>query len=245
MKTKDAKDVFRVSRSESVGLVLLIAVAAVALLLVSLPVGAQTAAQRAQSEGAAGNAKNGKQLYANHGCIGCHGRTGEGLKFAGPRIGPPRLPLDGFTEYVRRPAGKMPPFSSETLPDPQMADIYAFLKSIPHPPAKGIPASPQTAAKDTTPESASADVQNGKQLYTSSGCYECHGREGQGSRFTGPRLGPPTLSLGGFTGYIRQPSGQMPPYTSKVLSDAEVGNIYAFLKSIPQPPPVKSIPLLN
>jgi hypothetical protein len=37
----------------------------------------------------------------------------------------------------------------------------------------------------------------------------------------------------------------MPPYTSKVVSDAELGDIYAFLKSIRQPPQVKSIPLLN
>jgi ubiquinol-cytochrome c reductase cytochrome c subunit len=103
----------------------------------------------------------------------------------------------------------------------------------------------QTPAKSAPSASASGDVQKGKQLYTSSGCYECHGREGQGSRFSGPRLGPPPISQDGFTEYIRAPRGQMPPYTRKVLSDAEVGDIYAFLKSIRQPPPAKSIPLLN
>ena len=103
----------------------------------------------------------------------------------------------------------------------------------------------QTPAKSAASESSSGEVQKGKQLYTSSGCYECHGREGQGSRFSGPRLGPPPISVGGFTEYIRAPKGQMPPYTRKVLSDAEVGDIYAFLKSIPQPPAAKSIPLLN
>jgi ubiquinol-cytochrome c reductase cytochrome c subunit len=45
--------------------------------------------------------------------------------------------------------------------------------------------------------------------------------------------------------YVRHPSGGMPPYTSKVLSDAEIDDIYAFLKTIPAPPPVKDIPLLN
>jgi mono/diheme cytochrome c family protein len=107
------------------------------------------------------------------------------------------------------------------------------------------PVGAQTATKSAQPEGASGNVQNGKQLYTSSGCYECHGREGQGSRFSGSRLGPPPISLGGFTEYIRQPRGQMPPYTRKVLSDAELGDIYAFLKSISQPSPAKSIPLLN
>ena len=108
-----------------------------------------------------------------------------------------------------------------------------------------MPVGAQTAAKSTPPESASGNVEKGKQLYTSSGCYECHGRVGQGSRFSGPRLGPPPISLGGFTDYIRQPKGQMPPYTTKVLSDAELADMYAFLKSIPHPPPAKDIPLLN
>jgi ubiquinol-cytochrome c reductase cytochrome c subunit len=108
-----------------------------------------------------------------------------------------------------------------------------------------IPANAQTTAKNAPPESAKENVAKGKQLFTSSGCYQCHGREGQGSRYSGPRLGPPPISLDGFTEYIRAPKGQMPPYTRKVLSDVEVGDIYAFLKSIPQPPPAKSIPLLN
>jgi ubiquinol-cytochrome c reductase cytochrome c subunit len=108
-----------------------------------------------------------------------------------------------------------------------------------------VPVSAQTAGKNAQPESGSGSVQNGKRLFASSGCYECHGREGQGSRFSGPRLGPPPISLVGFIEYIRQPKGQMPPYTRKVLSDAELGDIYSFLKSISQPPPAKNIPLLN
>jgi ubiquinol-cytochrome c reductase cytochrome c subunit len=103
----------------------------------------------------------------------------------------------------------------------------------------------QSSAKPATADSPSGDVKHGQQLYTSSGCYQCHGREGQGSRYSGARIGPPPISLSGFTEYIRQPAGQMPPYTRKVLSDAEVADIYAFLKSVPQPPPAKSIPLLS
>ena len=45
--------------------------------------------------------------------------------------------------------------------------------------------------------------------------------------------------------YIRHPTGQMPPYTSKVISDSELADIYAYLKSQPTPPSGKSIPLLN
>ena len=37
----------------------------------------------------------------------------------------------------------------------------------------------------------------------------------------------------------------MPAYTDKVVSDQEVADIYAYLKSLPAPRPVKDIPLLN
>jgi len=37
----------------------------------------------------------------------------------------------------------------------------------------------------------------------------------------------------------------MPPYSSKVLSDAEIDDIYAFLKTIAPPRSLKDIPLLN
>ena len=89
------------------------------------------------------------------------------------------------------------------------------------------------------------DVKNGKRLYVSYGCYQCHGREGQGSSATGPRLGPKPIPLQAFVSYVRRPTGQMPPYTTKVVPDSELADIHAFLESLPQPPPLKSIPLLN
>jgi mono/diheme cytochrome c family protein len=45
--------------------------------------------------------------------------------------------------------------------------------------------------------------------------------------------------------YIRRPAGAMPAFTDKVLSDQEVNDIYAYLKTMPAPKPVKDIPLLN
>jgi hypothetical protein len=45
--------------------------------------------------------------------------------------------------------------------------------------------------------------------------------------------------------YVRQPAGQMPPYTSRVVSDQDLADIWAFLRSLPQPPAVKSIPALQ
>jgi mono/diheme cytochrome c family protein len=109
---------------------------------------------------------------------------------------------------------------------------------------------PQVRAQDTSkaPEkqgSSSSNIENGKKLFTSYGCYECHGREGQGSPYSGARLAPHPIALRAFIAYVRQPAGQMPPYTAKVASESELADIWAFLNSLPPPPPAKSIPLLK
>jgi mono/diheme cytochrome c family protein len=101
----------------------------------------------------------------------------------------------------------------------------------------------QQSGAGTTP---AGNAQSGKKIYMSDGCYECHGREGQGSTQTGgTRVGPPQLSLEAFLQYVRQPTNQMPPYTTKAVSDQDLTDMYAFLKSIPMPPKGKDIPLLN
>ena len=88
------------------------------------------------------------------------------------------------------------------------------------------------------------DAKNGKRLYDAYGCYECHGGQGQGSPLSGSRIAPEPTHFGSFVRYIRMPSGQMPPYTSRVTTDAELTDIYSFLQSIPHPPDGKKIPLL-
>lgn len=94
-------------------------------------------------------------------------------------------------------------------------------------------------------QASTGNAKNGKQIYASFGCYECHGREGQGSVLSGPRIGPHPIQFSAFVKYIRQPKGQMPPYTDKVVSEVELADIYAFLQSLPPPPDPKKIPLLN
>ena len=98
----------------------------------------------------------------------------------------------------------------------------------------------QAPASDGTP---SGNVENGKKLYAQYGCYQCHGYAAQGG--VGPRLAPRPLAFAAFSKYVRQPSGEMPPYTVKVFSNTQMADVYAFLRSAPQPPPVDSIPLLK
>jgi mono/diheme cytochrome c family protein len=85
---------------------------------------------------------------------------------------------------------------------------------------------------------------NGKKIYVDYGCYQCHGYEGQGGG--GTRLAPkPRLLFQGFVRYVRQPTQAMPPYTAKVVTDQELADIYAFLLTVPEPPPLNSIPELR
>jgi len=86
-------------------------------------------------------------------------------------------------------------------------------------------------------------AQNGKKIFESYGCYQCHGHAGQGG--AGARIAPRPIPFAAFSRYVRQPAGEMPPYTAKVVSEQELTDIYAFLQSIPQPPAATSIALLN
>jgi mono/diheme cytochrome c family protein len=88
------------------------------------------------------------------------------------------------------------------------------------------------------------DSANGKRLFEKDGCYECHGYAGQGGR-DGPRLAATSLSLQALTRYVRRPFGSMPAFTAKVLSDGELADIYAYLKSFPAAKPAKDIPILR
>src|SRR5579863_2229974 len=106
--------------------------------------------------------------------------------------------------------------------------------------------SPAARAQQSADAPPGGNAQNGKKLFMSDGCYECHGRMGQGAAQTGAaRIGPPQLSFEGFQSYVRSPRNQMPPYTAKALPDQDLADIYAYLKSIPMPPKGKDIPLLN
>ncbi len=95
-----------------------------------------------------------------------------------------------------------------------------------------------------TPQAPRGNTESGKTLFAKIGCYQCHGREGQGA-VTGPRLNQNPITFTRFVSYIRKPSGEMPPYTAKVVSDQQAADIFAFMQSLPRPPAVDSIPLLK
>jgi mono/diheme cytochrome c family protein len=98
----------------------------------------------------------------------------------------------------------------------------------------------QTPGPASTP---AGNVENGKRLFTKLDCYWCHGTAGQGSS-AGARIGGTALNLQGVMRYVRAPAGSMPAFTEKVLTDQELTDIYAYLKSV-QAPKTANVPLLD
>jgi mono/diheme cytochrome c family protein len=94
---------------------------------------------------------------------------------------------------------------------------------------------------------ADGDAQKGRVAFTQHGCWQCHDFSGQGSVATsnGKVIARTQLPLDAFMSFVRTTNGQMPPYRAPVLSDADLGDIYAYLQSLPAPKAVSDIPLLN
>jgi mono/diheme cytochrome c family protein len=91
-------------------------------------------------------------------------------------------------------------------------------------------------------QTPAGDATKGKATFLRVGCYECHGTAGQGG--TGPHIGPNPRAVESLITFLRKPVG-MPAYSPKVLTDADIADIRAYLASVPAPPAVASIPLLN
>ena len=88
------------------------------------------------------------------------------------------------------------------------------------------------------------DAAKGKANFERTGCFECHGHNGQGGR-EGVRIADPVpLAWPAFLAWVRTTSGDMPPYTEKVLATQDLVDIYAYLQSVPKAPDFHNIPLL-
>jgi len=107
--------------------------------------------------------------------------------------------------------------------------------------AAACPVWSQTSATAPTGNAA-----HGKELFLKYTCYGCHGFSGQNGN--GARLVPMKFPQAGFIAYVRNPprANQMPSYSPKVLADADLADIYAYIRSLPNSaPPVESVPVLR
>jgi mono/diheme cytochrome c family protein len=84
----------------------------------------------AQSTGLAASAENGKRVFMRVGCWQCHGTVGQG-GVTGPKLAPDPLAFDALSAFVRSTNRAMPPYREQVLSNDDLADIYAYLQSIP------------------------------------------------------------------------------------------------------------------
>jgi mono/diheme cytochrome c family protein len=89
----------------------------------------------------------------------------------------------------------------------------------------------------------SGNADAGRRLFVVKSCYLCHGTEGQGG-VPYPRIARIQRGQENFIRYVRRPV-RMAAYSEAVISDAELADIYAFLRAVPAPPPVAELPLLQ
>lgn len=94
-------------------------------------------------------------------------------------------------------------------------------------------------------QAAKGDAKKGREIFVKTGCWGCHGYNGQGG-VTGPKIAPEPMPLEALITFLRKAdSTRMPPYDAKGLPDADVGHIHAYLASLPKPADWKTIPLLK
>jgi mono/diheme cytochrome c family protein len=80
----------------------------------------------------AASAEKGKAAFIQRGCWQCHGTEGQGGQ-AGARLAPDPMPLETFTAFVRTSNRAMPPYPEAVLSNEDLADIHAYLETIPKP----------------------------------------------------------------------------------------------------------------
>ncbi len=103
------------------------------------------------------------------------------------------------------------------------------------------------AASAGAQDAPAGDVAHGKVVFLKEACFTCHGRVGEGGGYEGPApvLAHTALPFDGFRAQIRNPVNDMPAYSDAVLSDQDIADIYAFVKSLPGPRSPKDFPILN
>ena len=96
------------------------------------------------------------------------------------------------------------------------------------------------SAQAPTPQ---GNAEEGGRVFMKQNCYYCHGTSGQGGR-DGARLAQTALTTQALIRYVRKPTGAMPAYTEKILTDQQLTDIYAYVKALPAAKAVKDIPIL-
>lgn len=91
----------------------------------------------------------------------------------------------------------------------------------------------QGAAETPAPATLSQTATEGKQIFLSSNCSDCHPKEGRAGG-TGPRLSTTGKSDSDIAAIIRRGRGTMPAHPE--LSDDQIARLIAYIRAIKPPP---------
>ncbi len=188
----------------------------------------------------------GRGIFQEHGCSGCHGEVGLGTPAAPNLTGiTTKIPQPQLIELLHHPnaamlAGHMP---AVDISAPEMSALLAYLGVVGTSAANVQAAIPQSGAQpgvpSSAPQAASAEpvspaVAAGEQVYQEHGCIACHGPSATGGR--GPALAPLVAKLkdAQLSNLILQPNakmiaGGMPPF---VGSPAQLKSLVDYLRSL-------------
>jgi ubiquinol-cytochrome c reductase cytochrome c subunit len=184
---------------------------------------------------ASDDVERGRALYVRDGCYECHGYAAQGALLTGPGLAPSPIPLPAIIAYVRAPKGQMPPYSARILPDRDVADIHAWLASVPLAPAlEHIPllrANDATDSQSPATSAASSSGDRGQALFAAH-CAACHGTRGEGA------IGPSLVGIGSARGsdaiadFVRNPTGNMPRLFPSTLSEQDVRDVSKYVAGL-------------
>ena len=189
--------------------------------------GLLTATVSVPADAQEGRVQAGKALWDSQMCSFCHGNYGEGG--FGPELAhrASSLTLAQFTRAVRAPWGVMPQFGESQLSDQNLADMHAYLGSLPEPRRVGH------WHWDLPPND---DAPVGQVLQVSFGCGQCHE----------PELGMPRRQLGAiardtsfeyFADAVwnhneKYPKGRMGSFSRERLPEVALREIYDFMMGL-------------
>ena len=189
----------------------------------------------APSRCAGDDVERGRALYVRDGCYECHGYAAQGALLTGPALGPSPISLPAMLAYVRAPKGQMPPYSARILSDGEVADIHAWLASVPSSPAAeqapllGASSTPDRQLSGTT--AAATSDKHGQAVFTAH-CAVCHGAQGEGA------IGPSLVGIGNgrssdaIASFVSNPTGAMPKLFPAPLSEQDVLDVSKYVAAL-------------
>lgn len=198
----------------------------------------RSAAAQAQPEAPPELVVQGAEVYTAQ-CATCHGLQGEGGVI--PGTDDPAPPLVGtaaddvtlaYLDLVMR-VGRMPPPDNEPydnrdrtvrLDEQQRSAVLAFLAE-------------QFDVSGEVPEPLGGDPANGREVFATN-CAQCHGSTGAGGVAGAGAWTPPVVDRDSvaIVEAIRIGPFEMPAFNREQISDAEAGDIAAFLHEVSAEP---------